>query len=48
MGGAGATGAPQLGQHTEEVLRRLGYDAQRIAALAAEGAIRVEEAAQPR
>jgi crotonobetainyl-CoA:carnitine CoA-transferase CaiB-like acyl-CoA transferase len=32
------TKAPTLGQHTDEVLRELGYDDERIAALRAEGA----------
>jgi len=32
--------APEIGQHTEEVLRKLGYDAPRIDALRASGAIR--------
>jgi crotonobetainyl-CoA:carnitine CoA-transferase CaiB-like acyl-CoA transferase len=31
--------APQLGAHTEELLRNLGYDAKRIAELRARGVI---------
>jgi crotonobetainyl-CoA:carnitine CoA-transferase CaiB-like acyl-CoA transferase len=32
-------GAPVLGEHTDEVLASLGYSAERIAALRAEGAV---------
>jgi crotonobetainyl-CoA:carnitine CoA-transferase CaiB-like acyl-CoA transferase len=32
--------APELGEHTEEILASLGYDRDTIAALAARGAIR--------
>jgi len=31
--------APTLGQHTKEVLSEIGYSAERIAALAAEGVV---------
>ena len=31
--------APQLGEHTEDVLRELGYDAERVARLAGEGVV---------
>ncbi|SVA33997.1 uncharacterized protein METZ01_LOCUS86851, partial [marine metagenome] len=34
-----AAAAPELGQHTEEVLLELGYDWDRIAALREAGAI---------
>jgi formyl-CoA transferase len=33
------TGAPLLGEHTDEVLAELGYDAEQIAALRAEGVV---------
>jgi len=32
-------GAPVLGEHTDEVLKSLGYSAERIAALRTEGAV---------
>jgi formyl-CoA transferase len=32
--------APEVGEHTDEVLRGLGYDAERIASLRASGAVR--------
>jgi crotonobetainyl-CoA:carnitine CoA-transferase CaiB-like acyl-CoA transferase len=32
--------APTLGQHTREVLGEIGYTAERIAALAADGVVR--------
>jgi crotonobetainyl-CoA:carnitine CoA-transferase CaiB-like acyl-CoA transferase len=32
--------APSLGQHTRSVLESIGYDAARLAALAAEGVIK--------
>ena len=35
--------APALGQHTQEVLRAIGYSAERIAALAADGVIVVKD-----
>jgi crotonobetainyl-CoA:carnitine CoA-transferase CaiB-like acyl-CoA transferase len=41
MGTAGERAAPQLGGDTESILRMLGYDARRIAELAAEGAIKI-------
>jgi len=31
--------APELGEHNEQVLRELGFDAKQIAALSANGAI---------
>ena len=37
---------PRLGEHTEEVLRSLGYDPARVAALAARGAVGVHPAAE--
>jgi crotonobetainyl-CoA:carnitine CoA-transferase CaiB-like acyl-CoA transferase len=39
MGTAGASGAPLLGQHTESIMRALGYEPEAIAELAASGAI---------
>jgi formyl-CoA transferase/CoA:oxalate CoA-transferase len=38
-----AATAPRLGEHTEEVLRSLGYDEARIAALYEQGAVRSRE-----
>jgi crotonobetainyl-CoA:carnitine CoA-transferase CaiB-like acyl-CoA transferase len=37
---------PRLGEHTEEVLRSLGYDPTRVAALTARGAVGVHPAAE--
>ena len=37
--GGFATGGPALGEHTDAVLRSLGYDDQRIAALRKSGAV---------
>jgi len=37
--GAIARHPPQLGEHTAEIMRSLGYDAERVASLAANGAI---------
>jgi crotonobetainyl-CoA:carnitine CoA-transferase CaiB-like acyl-CoA transferase len=34
------TAAPSLGQHTRSVLESIGYDADRLAALAADGVIK--------
>jgi len=39
-------GAPSLGEHGSEVLREIGYDDTRIAALAECGAVRIESSAE--
>jgi crotonobetainyl-CoA:carnitine CoA-transferase CaiB-like acyl-CoA transferase len=46
QGGAGATGAPVLGQHTESVLREVGYTADTIADLLNDGTV-VQASALP-
>lgn len=39
VGRAGATGAPDLGEHTEEILAEFGFDGEAIAAFRAEGVV---------
>jgi formyl-CoA transferase len=41
------TGAPLLGEHTDEVLAELGYDVDHIAAMHANGVVRIAENGEP-